>query len=102
MLVVVGLGLQNLIAADETQQQQTRRNCQGAKLQVLINKNLKTAWIDIQKALDSVPHTYLLDCLRAANIPTNLIKFVERTLEFQKTNLQLNNENIGAVMMITK
>uniref|UniRef100_A0A6P6YDL4 Uncharacterized protein LOC113797228 n=1 Tax=Dermatophagoides pteronyssinus TaxID=6956 RepID=A0A6P6YDL4_DERPT len=45
----------------------TRRRCQGAKQQALVNKNLnisndnglKTSWIDIQKAYDSVGHQYL-------------------------------------------
>nr|XP_027204724.1 uncharacterized protein LOC113798392 [Dermatophagoides pteronyssinus] len=46
----------------------TKKRCQGAKQQALINKNLnmsneynlKTSWIDIQKAYDSIDHNYLV------------------------------------------
>ncbi|OTF70839.1 Reverse transcriptase-like protein, partial [Euroglyphus maynei] len=58
-----------------------RRRTQGAKEQVLINKllnenydnQLLTAWIDIKKAFDSVPHDYLLKCLGRFKMPEYLI-----------------------------
>ncbi|OTF71712.1 hypothetical protein BLA29_002093, partial [Euroglyphus maynei] len=56
----------NDVIADN--QMGTKKKCQGAKQQALINKNLnmsnnydlKSSWIDIQKAYDSVNHEYLV------------------------------------------
>jgi len=83
----------------------TRRGCQGAKQQALLNKCLNqkydnrlcTSWIDIQKAYDSVQHEYLIDVLKRIEVPLNIIKFVERTLALQQTNLICNREVIGKV-----
>ena len=49
----------------------TIRRIQGAKEQALINiainkehkNNLKTSWIDVKKAFDTVDHDYLLHCI---------------------------------------
>nr|XP_027195135.1 uncharacterized protein LOC113789754 [Dermatophagoides pteronyssinus] len=82
----------------------TKRRCQGAKLQALINKvinssndhKLCTSWIDIQKAYDSVPHSYML----FANDKNTLKELCDRTKEvlegigFQ-TNEQKSANNIG-------
>ena len=81
----------------------TKKRCQGAKQQALINKNLnmsneynlKTSWIDIQKAYDSIDHNYLIELLKKLQIPDNLIKFVQRMLQNQNTDLILNKEQIG-------
>ena len=83
----------------------TRRMCQGAKEQALINKvlnqsngyNLKTSWIDIRKAYDSVHHKYLEDCINKLNMPNNIQNFIRRTLNNQNVNLILNGEEIGKV-----
>ena len=52
-----------------------KRNCYGCKDQLMINnailedchmkrKNLSTAWIDYKKAFNSVPHTWILQCMK--------------------------------------
>ena len=83
----------------------TRRRCQGAKEQALLNKALNeyydnrlfTSWIDIQKAYDSVKHQYLIDVLERLEAPPNVVAFVKRMLEKQGTNLICNKEEIGRI-----
>ncbi len=67
----------------------TRRRCQGAKEQALINKSLnectdnklKTAWLDVKKAFDSIPHHVLIRILKSFNTPTFIVRFLENALE---------------------
>ncbi|KAL6120528.1 hypothetical protein NUSPORA_02730 [Nucleospora cyclopteri] len=55
----------------------TVRKVQGAKVQALLNlalnkehgNQLKTAWIDVKKAYDSVDHAYLIQCINKLNLP---------------------------------
>lgn len=58
-------------------------NTRGAKHQLLVdraitrdcksrNTNLCTAWIDYQKAYDSMPHTWILECLKLYKINPTL------------------------------
>ena len=55
----------------------TVRMTQGAKDQALLNlainkhysNRLKTAWIDVKKAFDSVDHNYLIKCLEKYSFP---------------------------------
>lgn len=83
----------------------TRKQCQGAKEQALINKNLnkkynnelKTSWIDIRKAYDSVRHDYLLGCITKLKMPNQLIEFVKNALKNQRTNLICAKKEIGQV-----
>lgn len=94
--------LNNIIS---TNQMGTKRRCQGAKQQALINKalnmnnnnNLCTSWIDVKKAYDSVRHPYLIDCLEKLKIPECILEFIKRMLHHQKTTLFLNGEGIGKV-----
>ena len=81
----------------------TRRACQGAKQQVLVNKvlnkahnnGLYTSWIDVAKAYDSVDHRYLTDVLVRLNVPPTIVNFATRMLAKQRTNLICNRETIG-------
>ncbi|KAM0684823.1 hypothetical protein COBT_003968 [Conglomerata obtusa] len=58
-------------------QLETVRRVQDAKEQALINialnkkydNNLKTTWIDVKKAFDSIDHEYLHICLKKLNLP---------------------------------
>jgi len=94
--------LNDVISAN---QMGTKQRCQGAKQQALVNKSLNvdhdnelyTSWINVKKAFDSVRHEYLVDCLRAIELPECIIAFVERMLEHQKTSLHVNSEDIGTV-----
>lgn len=61
---------------------------QGAKEQAMLNialnkaagSSLKTAWIDVKKAFDSINHKYLLECISKLNFPAWACKFFQRTI----------------------
>ena len=83
----------------------TKKHCQGAKEQMLINKtinygnknSLKSSWFDVRKAYDSLDHKYLLECLSNINIPEHIVQFISRMLKKQKCELFLNRESIGTI-----
>jgi Reverse transcriptase (RNA-dependent DNA polymerase) len=83
----------------------TVRDCQGAREQAMISKliielhgnKLKTCWIDVSKAYDSVSHAYLADCLEALNINQHIIRIVKVLLEKWRINLIYNQENLAEV-----
>jgi len=65
-------------------------NSRGTKDQLLIDKmvmrdsrarktNLGMGWIDYKKAFDSVPHTWILECLKLYKVSSNITSFVERS-----------------------
>ena len=56
-------------------------------------KNLSTAWIDYKKALDSVPHSWILACLRMYKINPVLTTFIETSMRQSKTNMVLVHES---------
>ena len=52
-------------------------------------KNLSTAWIYYNKAFDSPPHSWILNCLQMYKIHQVLITFIEESMSQWKTNLTL-------------
>ena len=80
----------------------TVRMVQGAKEQSLINhainkyigNNLKTCWIDVKKAFDSVEHSYLIECLQKLNLPSWTLEFLKVTISKWHINLLLEGEKI--------
>ena len=63
----------------------------GTKDQLLLNKailencrkratNLSMAWLDYQKAYDSVPHSWIIKCLKMYGISPNIAKFIADTM----------------------
>ena len=58
---------------------------------------LKTSWVDIQKAFDSIKHDYMLECLSKLAIPECLINSVKRLLKHQTSKLMIKGELIGYV-----
>ena len=59
------------------------------------NKNsLKTAWIDVKKAFDSVDHSYLIDCIENLNLPCWISEFLKSTIEKWKLSIRYKNEQI--------
>ena len=67
-------------------------NCYGCIDQLLINsailddakqnqKNLSLAWIDYQKAFDSVPHEWIIECLKIHNFDDITINFFRQTMD---------------------
>ena len=51
--------------------------CNGIEKQILLKKNLHTAFIDFAKAYDSVPHTRLVTVLKVYRIDEKLVLFLE-------------------------
>ena len=43
-------------------------------------KNLSTVWIDYKKAFDSVPHSWVLQCLNMYKIHPILTTFIESSM----------------------
>ena len=81
-----------------------KKDCYGCKDQLMINnailenckkkkKNLSTAWIDYKKAFDSVPHSWILACLRMYKINPVLTTFIEASMRQWKTNMVLVHES---------
>ncbi|XP_030749987.1 uncharacterized protein LOC115877806 [Sitophilus oryzae] len=87
-----------------TQEQKgCRRKAQGCKDQLIIDavimehakknkRDLHTAFIDYQKAFDSVPHSWLIESLRLYKIDTQIVTLLESLMNSWKTNLILNNQ----------
>ena len=80
----------------------TVRLVQGAKEQAMINialnkenkNSLKTAWIDVKKAFDSVDHSYLIDCIENLNLPCWISEFLKSTIDKWKLSIRYKNEQI--------
>lgn len=91
--------LNNLLASE---QKGCRRNCYGCKDHLLVNKmilenckttkrNLSVAWIDYQKAFDSVPHSWILKSLEIYRISPVISNFLKSTMAFWQTTLILHH-----------
>ncbi|MCB1712129.1 MAG: reverse transcriptase family protein [Candidatus Riesia sp.] len=73
----------------------TVRRIQGAKEQAMVNialnknfnNNLKTMWIDVKKAFDSIDHNYLFQCIESLNMPVWILSFIKSITE--KWNLDI-------------
>ena len=55
--------------------------------------NLSTAWIDYRKAYDSMPHTWICECLALYNVNTTLRTFIKKSMGFWKTTLEVNSRS---------
>ena len=84
------------------QQKGCRRGSYGCKDQLLINKtvmeecrvkhkNLSMAWVDYRKAFDSVPHSWILQCMSIYGLSPKVIKFTELTMKNWKTILYISH-----------
>ena len=87
----------------------TKKEMWGCMDQLLINKvvleevkkycrNLFTVWLDYRKAYDSIPHPGILEALRLAKIPENIVNAVKALISKWSTqlNLPMENSNIDA------
>lgn len=87
----------------------TIRNVQSAKEQAMINialnkqydNKLKTAWIDVKKAFDSINHDYLFKCIDCVNFPPWIKKFIRLITSKWQLNIMYNN-NIALKKSIKK
>ena len=84
------------------------KNTRGAKHQLLVdrtvardcrmrNTNLSTAWIDYKKAYDSMPHTWIIECLEMYNINRTLRAFIGNSMRLWKTTLEANGKPLAKV-----
>ena len=96
----------NRLLPDE--QKGCRRRSRGTKDQLLIDKavlrearakkrNLSMAWIDYQKAYDSVPHSWILEMLGKVKVAGNVEGLLRRSMKDWKTLLTSNGEGLGEV-----
>ena len=85
------------------QQKGCIRGCLGTKDQLLLNKaiiencrkratNLSMAWLDYQKAYDSVPHSWIRKCLKLYRLSTNIENFISDSMKRWTTTLHLRHE----------
>jgi len=80
----------------------TVRMVQGAKEQALLNvainkyynNSLKTAWIDVKKAFDSVDHIYLIKCLEKYNFPLWILNFLKDIISKWKLSIKSGGNEI--------
>ena len=65
-------------------------------------RNLSMMWLDYKKGYDSVPHAWILESLRLAKIPENIIQAIEELISSWKTELNIptvdGNVTIGYVI----
>jgi len=105
---IVAIIMRDIVELNEAlsiNQYGTRRQVQGSKELLLIDKclnaahrfQLKTCWIDIQKAFDSLDHRYLRDVMNAMCLPEYVQNFVARSMQLQQVNLHLAGKMIGTV-----
>ena len=80
----------------------TVRMVQGAKEQALLNlainkhygNSLKTAWIDVKKAFDSVDHIYLIKCLEKYSFPPWILNFLKDIISKWKLSIRSGRDEI--------
>ncbi|KAK7930440.1 hypothetical protein WMY93_006835 [Mugilogobius chulae] len=84
------------------------KDTRGAKHQLLVDRtvaqdcrtrhtNLCTAWIDYKKAYDSMPHTWITECLELYNINRTLRTFIANSMKLWKTTLVANGKPLAQV-----
>ena len=85
----------------------------GTTEQLLINKsilndarkhhrNLTTVWLDYRKAFDSVPHSWLIQALKLAKVPQNVVNAIETLTNRWYTILTINNRDESMTTEIIK
>lgn len=90
----------NLLA---TEQKGCRKGTQGCKDQLVIDqviaeyarrnkRDLHTAFIDYQKAFDSVPHSWLIEVLELYKIDPQIINILKSLMQTWTTNIHINNK----------
>jgi hypothetical protein len=83
-------------------------NSRGTKDQLMVDKmvmtdsrsrktNLSMCWIDYKKAFDSVPHSWIIECLKLYKVSNNITSFIERSMENWETSLTIKGEKLGQV-----
>ncbi|XP_064214079.1 uncharacterized protein LOC135266755 [Tribolium castaneum] len=97
---------ENQILTEE--QKGCRRKTQGCKEQLIIDgiianeakkrhRNVSVAWLDYQKAFDSVPHSYLIDVLNIYKVNGKIVNFLQHCMKSWRTQLLVNNDRKTSV-----
>ena len=60
-------------------------------------KNLAMAWVDYKKAYDMVPHSWIIESLKMAQVAGNVITFLQKSMVNWKTELTSCGETLGLV-----
>ena len=96
------------VSAIPFQQKGGTYNAKGSKDHLIVDrfvmseakrrrKNLYMAWLDVKKAYDSVPHDWILYCLKLFGVHDKIVKFLECAMSQWRTVLTANNEVLGQV-----
>lgn len=86
------------------EQKGCRKRVMGCKEQITIdavileqarkrNRNLNMAYIDYQKAFDSIPHSWLLKTLEIYNVDPQIVLFLRNTMRNWQTKLSIKAAN---------
>ncbi|XP_045474950.1 uncharacterized protein LOC123680878 [Harmonia axyridis] len=78
-----GKGSKELLIIDNLITKQAKRK----------QKNISMAWIDYQKAFDSVPHSWLLEILRIYKVDPKIISFFQFLMSTWRTSLRLEGSS---------
>ena len=90
------------------EQKECRKDSQGTKDQLLIDKqilkhckkhqrNLTMGWIDYKKVYDMVPHDWMIEAIKMVEIPGNIVNLFENNKETWRTELTACIESLGEV-----
>ena len=63
----------------------------------LRKKNLETVWVDYRKAYDSVPHSWIIHCLKTFRVAKNICSFMTKAMVLWHTQLLCGGERLGSV-----
>lgn len=92
------------------EQKGARPQCRATKDQLAIDRtvtrdnkkrhtNLSMAWIDYRKAYDSVPHSWILDCMKLYKINQSVYKLIEVSMQTWRTTIVCGKEEIGQIQV---
>ena len=65
-------------------------------------RNIFIMWFDYKKAFDSIPHQWLLEALKLAKLPADLIKCIETLTKKWVTNITLQTEKERSVSTLIR
>ena len=65
-------------------------------------RNIFTMWFDYKKAFDLIPHQWLLEALKLAKLPADLIKCIETLAKKLVTNITLQTEKERSVSSLIR
>ena len=86
----------------EAEQKLCKRGCYGTINHLLLNKamlennktrrtKLSTAWVDCKTSFDSIPHSWMIQCMQQYKINLRVIKLIEKAMELWNTTLILQH-----------